>query len=46
MDEDIAAINTTTRNEKIKNFFINNKKNISNFNINNNFINYELFCVR
>ena len=28
MDEDISAINTNTRNEKIKNFFINNKKNI------------------
>ena len=28
MDEDIVAINTTTRNEKIKNFFINNKKKI------------------
>ena len=28
MDEDISAINTNTRNEKIKNFFINNKKRI------------------
>ena len=28
MDEDISAINTITRNEKIKNFFINNKKRI------------------
>ena len=28
MDEDITAINTTTRNERIKNFFINNKKRI------------------
>tara|TARA_Y100000590_G_scaffold458731_2_gene614079 strand:- start:943 stop:1587 length:645 start_codon:yes stop_codon:yes gene_type:complete len=28
MDEDISAINTSTRNEKIKNFFIKNKKNI------------------
>ena len=26
MDEDITSINTITRNEKIKNFFINNKK--------------------
>ena len=26
MDEDISIINTSTRNEKIKNFFINNKK--------------------
>ena len=26
MDEDISAINTSTRNERIKNFFINNKK--------------------
>ena len=26
MDEDISIINTNTRNEKIKNFFINNKK--------------------
>jgi len=29
MDEDISAINTNTRNEKIKNFFINNKKRIT-----------------
>ena len=28
MDEDISAINTSTRNEKIKNFFANNKKRI------------------
>ncbi len=28
MDEDFSIINTTTRNEKIKNFFINNKKKI------------------
>ena len=28
MDEDIAAINTNTRNEKIKNFFIKNKKKL------------------
>ena len=28
MDEDITAINTTTRNEKIKNFFIKNKKKL------------------
>jgi len=28
MDEDISAINTSTRNEKIKNFFTNNKKKI------------------
>ena len=26
MDEDISIINSNTRNEKIKNFFINNKK--------------------
>ena len=26
MDEDLAIINKNTRNEKIKNFFINNKK--------------------
>ena len=25
MDEDIEIINTQTRNEKIKNFFVNNK---------------------
>ena len=25
MDQDIEIINTQTRNEKIKNFFINNK---------------------
>ena len=28
MDEDISIINTSTRNEKIKNFFINNKKKL------------------
>ena len=28
MDEDISIINTNTRNEKIKNFFINHKKKI------------------
>ena len=28
MDEDISAINTSTRNEKIKNFFVNNRKRI------------------
>ena len=28
MDEDITEINTSTRNEKIKSFFINNKKRI------------------
>ena len=28
MDEDITAINTTTRNERIKNFFIKNKKKL------------------
>ena len=28
MDEDISAINATTRNEKIKNFFIKNKKKL------------------
>ena len=28
MDEDISAINASTRNEKIKNFFVNNKKRI------------------
>ena len=28
MDEEITIINTNTRNEKIKNFFINNKRNI------------------
>ena len=26
MDEDLAIINSNTRNEKIKNFFLNNKK--------------------
>ena len=29
MDEDITVINTTTRNEKIKNFFIKNKKKLA-----------------
>ena len=29
MDEDITIINSNTRKEKIKNFFINNKKAIS-----------------
>ena len=28
MDEDISIINTNTRNEKIKNFFVSNKKRI------------------
>ena len=28
MDEEITIINTNTRNEKIKNFFVNNKKNL------------------
>ena len=28
MDEEITIIDSNTRNEKIKNFFINNKKNI------------------
>ena len=28
MDEDTALINSSTRNEKIKNFFIKNKKSI------------------
>ena len=28
MDEDISIINTNTRNEKIKNFFIQNKKKL------------------
>ena len=28
MDEDISIINTNTRNEKIKNFFVQNKKQI------------------
>ncbi len=28
MDEDITIINTNTRNEKIKNFFLNNKKRL------------------
>ena len=28
MEEDIAIIDKNTRNEKIKNFFINNKKRI------------------
>jgi predicted negative regulator of RcsB-dependent stress response len=28
MDEDVSIINTNTRNEKIKNFFINNKNKL------------------
>ena len=28
MDEDITIINSNTRNEKIKNFFLNNKKKL------------------
>ena len=28
MDEEITIIDTNTRNEKIKNFFINNKKKL------------------
>ena len=31
MDEDISIINTNTRNEKIKNFFVSNKKRITVF---------------
>jgi len=31
MDEEITVINSNTRNEKIKNFFINNKKEIITF---------------
>ena len=31
MDEEITVINSNTRNEKIKNFFINNKKKIITF---------------
>ena len=40
MDEDITTINTTTRNEKIKNFFVKNKKKLTNFIIINNFTNF------
>ena len=36
MDEEISIIDRNTRNQKIKDFFINNKKNISN---NYNFFN-------
>ncbi len=28
MDEDVSIINTNTRNEKIKNFFVNNKNKL------------------
>jgi predicted negative regulator of RcsB-dependent stress response len=28
MDEDTAIINSNTRNEKIRNFFVNNKKSL------------------
>ena len=28
MEEDVAAINASTRNERIKNFFVTNKKKI------------------
>jgi predicted negative regulator of RcsB-dependent stress response len=31
MDEDIAIINSNTRNDKIKNFFINNKRSLITF---------------
>lgn len=31
MDEDITIINTNTRNERIKNFFINNKNKLITF---------------
>ena len=31
MDEDISIINSNTRNERIKNFFINNKKLLISF---------------
>ena len=44
MDEDIEIINTQTRNEKIKNFFINNKNSL----ISNNYFgfNWLLFFWR
>ena len=35
MDEEITIIETNTRYEKIRNFFINNKKPYDNFNIYN-----------
>ena len=28
MDQEVDIINTNTRNEKIKNFFVNNKKSL------------------
>ena len=44
MDEEITIIDSNTRNEKIKNFFINNKKNIIiglfNYNSCNNWVSF------
>ena len=40
MDEDLAIINSNTRTEKFKNFFVDNKKKISN-----NFINFYFIIV-
>ena len=47
MDEDIAIINSNTRNQKIRIFFKNNKKkNYYNFIVNRNFINRLFFLQR
>ena len=43
MDEDISIINSNTRNEKIKNFFVKNKKLIIFFIIIIIYINFKFF---
>ena len=40
MDEDLLIVNTNTRNEKIKNFFLNNKNKFIFFIFKDFFINY------
>ena len=46
MDEDITIINKNTRNEKIINFFVNNKKKNNNCNFRNCFNNFWIFYLR
>ena len=44
MDEEITIIDSNTRNERIKNFFINNKKKTYN-NFLNNISNYNWVSI-
>ena len=46
MDEDTAIINKKTRNEKIKNFFANNKKKLIISISSNCFNNFWIFYLR